>query len=104
MSDTFEEHKKHVKIVLDKLNEINMKLQLKKCHFGFSSIEALGHVISGDGRRPDPKKIEKWQDWVRPETGKQVMALLGFVNYLRDYVPLMFAVTVYWKSSASLFC
>jgi len=89
MSDTLEDHIKHVNSVLAKLTAVNLRLNFDKCHFGFSCIQALGHMITGDGRYPDPKKLEKLQRWVRPTTGKQIMTFLGFVNYLRDYIPNM---------------
>jgi hypothetical protein len=50
-------------------------------------------LITGDARFPDPNKIAKTMRWVRPETGKQIMSFLGFINYLRDYVPLYAAAT-----------
>jgi RNase H-like domain found in reverse transcriptase/Reverse transcriptase (RNA-dependent DNA polymerase)/Integrase zinc binding domain len=92
MSDSLEEHIAHVQKVLALLTAANFKLNTQKCHFGFSSIQALGHIVSGDGRYADPEKVATWQEWKRPETGKQVMALMGFVNFMRDYVPLMASV------------
>lgn len=87
-SNTLEEHIEHVRIVLDILTKVNLKLNLEKCHFGFQCIQALGHLITGDSRHPEPNKLAKMQSWVKPTTGKQVMSFLGFTNYLRDYIPL----------------
>ena len=87
-SDTLEDHIKHVKIVLDLLTKVNLKLNIDKCHFGFTCIQALGHLITGDSRFPEPSKLQRMQKWVIPTTGKQMMSFLGFTNYLRDYIPL----------------
>jgi len=89
MSDTLDEHIAHINSVIDKLTAVNLRLNFDKCHFGFSSIQILGHLLTGDSRRPDPEKLRKLMSWVRPTTGKQIMSFLGFVNYLRDYVPNM---------------
>ena len=35
-----------------------------------------------------PSKKQVALDWPRPTTGKQIMAYLGFCNYLRDYIAL----------------
>jgi len=89
MSNSLEEHIKTVNKILDKLTAANLRLNFDKCHFGFSCIQVLGHLLTGEERRPDPKKMDKLLKWYRPTTGKQVMSFLGFVNYLRDYVPNM---------------
>jgi len=41
-----------------------------------------------------PEKIKTLQSWVTPTTGKQIEILLGFVGFLRVFVPLMSAVSV----------
>ena len=43
--------------------------------------------MSGRERTVDPKKLSALKTMPIPQTGKQVSALLGFVNYLRDYIP-----------------
>ncbi|MBW0565434.1 hypothetical protein O181_105149 [Austropuccinia psidii MF-1] len=35
--------------VLGTIQSVNMKISLKKFHFGFKELKALGHVVSGDG-------------------------------------------------------
>ncbi|MBW0548895.1 hypothetical protein O181_088610 [Austropuccinia psidii MF-1] len=32
---------------IHKVSEVNMKISLKKCNFGFEELKALGHIISG---------------------------------------------------------
>jgi hypothetical protein len=45
-------------------------------------------MLSGDTRAMDPAKAASALDWVKPTTSTQIEAFLGFVNYLRDYIPL----------------
>ena len=46
-SKTWDEHVHRLGIVLQKVIDINMKISLKKCAFGFRELIALGHVVSG---------------------------------------------------------
>ncbi|MBW0564168.1 hypothetical protein O181_103883 [Austropuccinia psidii MF-1] len=46
-SETWENHLTRLERVLQKVVQINMKISLKKCHFAYSELNALGHVVSG---------------------------------------------------------
>ncbi|KAF8752081.1 hypothetical protein RHS01_08076 [Rhizoctonia solani] len=54
---------------------------------GKSFHDYLGIVISPAGFSMDQKKIEAVTSWPQPKTVKQVQAFLGFVNYLRQFIP-----------------
>ena len=84
---SLEQHIEHLKAVLSLFNRHNLKLNINKCKFGYTRVLLLGHVVSGESRELDPKKANQLLEWVKPTTGKQMMAFLGFINYLRDYVP-----------------
>ncbi|MBW0539578.1 hypothetical protein O181_079293 [Austropuccinia psidii MF-1] len=45
-SETWESHLTRLKRVLQKIDQVNMKISLKKCHFAYSELKALGHVVS----------------------------------------------------------
>ncbi|MBW0533920.1 hypothetical protein O181_073635 [Austropuccinia psidii MF-1] len=46
-SSTLEEHMYRLSRVLTRIQFFNMKISLKKCHFGLKELKALGHVVSG---------------------------------------------------------
>ncbi|MBW0530780.1 hypothetical protein O181_070495 [Austropuccinia psidii MF-1] len=46
-SKTWEEHIYRLSRVLTKIQSVNMKLSLRKCHFSSKELKALGHVVSG---------------------------------------------------------
>ncbi|PSK33408.1 hypothetical protein B9Z65_8922 [Elsinoe australis] len=85
-SKTYDEHVRHVRLVLAKLKEKALPVKLSKCEFHKHSIDFLGYVVSTQGIAPDPKKIESVKDWPEPTTVKEVQALLGFFNYYRKFV------------------
>jgi hypothetical protein len=46
----------------------------------------LGHIVSKDGVRVDPKKIEAMQDWSFPKTLNILCGFLGLTGYYRKFV------------------
>ena len=52
-----EEHKEHLKIVLQVLREHQIYAKFSKCDFFKDKIQYLGHVITKDGILVDPDKI-----------------------------------------------
>lgn len=42
---TLDEHKKHVHLVLDKLNKVDTRASPDKCEFHKQEVEFLGHIL-----------------------------------------------------------
>ena len=47
----------------------------------------MGHLLSSDGLKPDPAKVEAVTKMPRPEDVEGVQRLNGFVNYLAKFLP-----------------
>ncbi|MBW0566940.1 hypothetical protein O181_106655 [Austropuccinia psidii MF-1] len=56
-SKTWEEHIYRLSRVLTKIKSVNMKISLKKCHFGFKELKELGLVVSGFSLVIDKNKV-----------------------------------------------
>ncbi|GET58687.1 hypothetical protein GLOIN_2v1765994 [Rhizophagus irregularis DAOM 181602=DAOM 197198] len=85
-SKNFEDHLKHIKLVLEKLKEASLILKLKKCIFGKTEIEFLGHVVGKNGLKPSPGKVEKIQKLTAPINIKGVRSILGLCTYYRKFI------------------
>lgn len=72
--------------VLERLRSFRLKLDPDKCVFGVREVRHLGFLISGDGVRPDPDKIESLASWPEPTTVKEVKSFLGFCGFYRRWV------------------
>ncbi|XP_076055155.1 uncharacterized protein LOC143033547 [Oratosquilla oratoria] len=78
-----EDQSDKVKLVLNKLAEANVKLNLGKCEFNKTVIDFLGCVISGEGLSPSPNKIKGIRDAPVPENLYELQSFLGLVTYYR---------------------
>jgi len=85
-SSTLEEHHQIVREVLNKLIDNNLFAKLSKCEFDKTSVEFLGHIISGTGVSTDPKKIKSIEEWPTPQNIKDVQRFIGLCNYYRRFV------------------
>ncbi len=84
--ESWGEHLQHLDMVLCKLKEVNLKLNPNKCCFVAKSNTFLGHVVSENGTRPDPGKIEVVLHFPQPKTVMNVRSFLGLTGYYRKYV------------------
>ncbi len=85
-NESWEEHLQHLGVVLYKLKEVNFKLNPNKCCFAAKSITFLGHVVSEEGTKLNPGKIEAVLHFSQPKTVTNVKSFLGLTGYYRNYV------------------
>lgn len=72
--------------MLEILRKNQLFVKKSKCSFGQQQLEYLGHVITGDGVKADPKKIQAMVEWPTPKTIKQLRGFLGLTGYYRRFV------------------
>lgn len=79
-------HNKNLTKVLQRLRDVNLKLNPNKCQFLKKDILYLGHIISADGVSPDPSKIEVLQKYPVPKDSNETKRFVAFANYYRKFV------------------
>ncbi|GBG75913.1 hypothetical protein CBR_g21155 [Chara braunii] len=72
--------------VLEKLREANFKINAKKCDWAKTQVLYLGHVLDGDGVKPEDSKISAIRDWSTARTFTELRSFLGLANYYRKFV------------------
>lgn len=85
-SETFEEHIKLLEEVAKRLREANLSINLKKSQFCRFDVPFLGYLLSCDGLKPDPSKVQAILDFEAPKTIRQIRRFLGMVNYYRRFI------------------
>jgi len=81
-----EEHSEHLRIVLQFLKERQLFAKLSKCEFWLSQVQFLGHVVSSEGIRVDPSKVEVVTRWERPTTPTKIHSFWGLAGYYRKFI------------------
>ena len=84
---TFEECLANLDEVIGRIHANGLKLNVKKCKLFQRSITYLGRVISPEGIKADPAKLEAVSGWEKPRSPKDVRSFLGFCSYYRDFIP-----------------
>ena len=52
-----------------------------------SKVKVLGHLVSKQGIRPDPKKVEVIQQLTPPKDVTGVKSFMGVINYFWKFIP-----------------
>jgi hypothetical protein len=85
-SDTIQEHARRVTMVLDRIREVQFKLNLDECTFAARELAFSGHLVSANGFSPDASKVEAIKSFPLPQTVRDVRAFLGLAGYYRTFI------------------
>lgn len=85
-SNTYEEHLERLKLLLDRVRAANLKFSPGKCSFFMPEVKYNGHIVSQNGIKTDPEKIEKVQNWPTPTTPEEIRKFIGFAGYYRKCI------------------
>lgn len=91
VGDTEEEataaHKSKLQQFLQWCRERGVNLNKKKLKLLCKEIPYMGYLVTADGLKPDPEKIEAVCNMPKPSNVKAVRRFCGFVNYLAKFLP-----------------
>ena len=85
-SKDHEDHDTHLRVVLETLRKEQLYAKMSKCEFWVKKVSFLGHIISKEGIRVDPRKIEVTLEWKPPRSVTKVRGFLGLAGYYKRFV------------------
>jgi hypothetical protein len=62
--------------IFPRLEEANFKIKPIKCVFATDTVEYLGHIVTNEEVKPDPRKIQAVRDYPTPRTIRDVRAFI----------------------------
>ena len=86
-SRTFEGHLKDIAQVLSRVENAGLKLKPAKCIIAAAEVPFLGHVLSKNGIKPNPKKVEAIRVIKPPKSQTQMRRFLGMSGFYRKFIP-----------------
>lgn len=85
-SQSLDEHHDHVRKVLSRLLNAGLQIDIKKCEFHTTSVKFLGLILTTEGIKMDPSKLEAIENWPIPKSTKDIFRLIGFLNFYRRFI------------------
>lgn len=86
MSLNFDEHIERLEEVFRRLAEAGLKMKPSKCELIKAEVLFLGHVVTQDGIKPNPKIVEAVSSWKEPVNVKEIQSFVGLCSYYRQYI------------------
>ena len=80
-SKSEEEHKDHLRIVLQVLRDQKLYAKFSKCEFWLIEVKFLGHIVLASAVLVDPEKVEAIMSWERPKSVFEIHSFLGLAGY-----------------------
>nr|XP_033203761.1 uncharacterized protein LOC117164662 [Bombus vancouverensis nearcticus] len=76
-SENEEQHREHLRILFERLNEYGVVINPVKCEFGVNEITFLGHTVNADGIKPLAERVDAIVEVPLPGTVKALRRYLG---------------------------
>ena len=84
--DHQEEHDRVMLEVLRRLHDNDLFVKPEQCHFRVTEVDFLSMIVSCDGIKMDPEKVNAILKCPEPTNVKQVRAFLGLSNFYRHFI------------------
>ncbi len=83
---TFKDTLGSLEMIFQRIEKAGLTLKAKKCNLFKRELKYLGFIISGQGVKCDPDKLETLNNWAKPRSVNDIRAFMGFVNYHRRFL------------------
>jgi len=80
-SENMDDHIKIVQKVLDRHEQHDLAVSLKKSVFHQEEVEFLGYIVKTSGVTMTDRKVKSVQNWAHLRLVKEVQIFIGFANF-----------------------
>jgi len=85
-SKTRKKHKDHVKLVLNRLREAELQMNIQKCEFNVEETVFLEVIVSEQDLRMNSSKMIVIVNWTTSTNLKEIQSFVRFVNFYRHFI------------------
>jgi hypothetical protein len=85
-SNLEEEHQHHVGMVMERLQQFQLYINLSKCAFSMDMVDFLGFIITPDGIKMEDNHVKTIIEWPKPMCPRDILSFLGFANFYRCFI------------------
>jgi hypothetical protein len=85
-SSSHELHLQHLEKTFLKFRRYGISLNPKNLNFSLKEGKLLGHIVSADGVKIDPERVEAIKNMSLPRSKKDIQSFLGTINFIRRFI------------------
>lgn len=86
-SRNYDEHIQHIKSVFERLSKYDLRINAEKCEFAKSEISFIGHLVTPNGIKPLPEKVQAIVDFKKPNTAQELRRFIAMITFYRRFIP-----------------
>lgn len=94
---TEEEHDSTLKLVLQILSDMNMRINEHKSVYSTTEVVFLGHCVSNEGIRPTNERVKAILELQAPSSVTELRSLLGLINFVGRFVRNLSSLTFHMR-------
>jgi len=106
-SENIDDNIKLVQTVLDRREQHDLPVSLKKSVFHQEEGEFLGYIVNTSGVTMSYRKVKSVQNWAHPRSVKEVQNFIGFANFytrfIKDFSKVCRPITETLKGNPNIF-
>ena len=87
LDEARQDHDKNLSLLLERCRQKCVKLNKDKVVLRVQQVDFMGHLLTAQGLKPDPNKVEAILKLETPGTKEKIERLNGTVNYLAKFQP-----------------
>lgn len=91
--DDGSDHDKNLQAVMSRARETGLRFNADKCKIRCTELPFFGHIISANGLRPDPRKVEAIANMDPSTCLADLQTFLGMTQFLSRFVPNLASVS-----------
>ena len=81
-----QEHNDNLTAVIERIHQLGLRLEPKKCEYFKPELEYLGLIITKEGVKPNPEKINCIKNFRPLKNVKDIQSFLGLAGYYRKFI------------------
>ncbi len=85
-SKTLKKHKRHVRLILNRLREAGLQIDINKCEFHVQETTFLELLISIEELKMNSRKVQAVVDWPTLNNLTQIQFFIDFCNFYRRFI------------------
>lgn len=87
LEEATKDHDANLKALLERCRIMNIKLNKDKFEYKLESLKFIGHVLTAQGLKSDPSKVQAVINMPQPDSPAAIQRLIGMVKYLAKFIP-----------------